>query len=190
MYKLFVFVCFVLMISNGCKSKTAKTHKEPVDYIDVTAYLKGQLAYLDTVPFAFLKTTLKDSVYGDSVFITKKQLNEIAGRFLTPQLEKKKFEELYNETSFIDASINTITLTYQPEDAGLPVQRVDVYVNPENGEIKKLYLVRIETKGDSVISQQLLWKHNKSCTLITTKRKGNDPEINISEKINWNDTEE
>ncbi|MBX9784683.1 MAG: hypothetical protein K2X48_15450 [Chitinophagaceae bacterium] len=190
MYKLFVLVCFVFIVSNGCKNKSAKVKKGPVNYIDVTSYIKGQLAYLDTVPFAFLKTTLKDSVYGDSVFITKQQLNEIAGKFLIPELEKSKFEELYNETSFMDASINTITLTYQPEDAALPVQRVDVYANPENGEIKKIYIIRNEVKGDSVIHQQLLWKHNKSCTLITTKRKGDAPEINISEKINWNDTEE
>jgi hypothetical protein len=173
----------------SCKSKTE--NKEKPDFIDVSSYLKGQLSYLDTVPFAFQKTTLKDSVHTDSVFITKEQVKAIALQFLTEDLQKKNFQQLYKETLFGDAGMNTITLTYEPEDAkDLTVQRVDVYVNPETNEIAKMYFIRKQDMKDSSIVQQLLWKHNKSFLLITTTYKNNNEEKVVTEKVNWNDSEE
>jgi hypothetical protein len=47
-----------LLLLSHCKNKP----KEPKDYIDVSSYLKGQLKYIDTVPFAFLKVVQQDSV--------------------------------------------------------------------------------------------------------------------------------
>lgn len=180
-----VCLCFIL----ACRSKTPQQEKP--DFIDVSAYLKGQLAYLDTVPFAFEKTTLKDSVYTDTVFLNKEQLKALVAPFLTEELEKKNFQRLYKETLFADAGINSITLTYEPENNGeLQVQRVDVYVSPETQQIDKLYIVRSSNSKDSSLTQQLLWKHNKSCSIITTVYKPDQTEKVINEKINWNDTEE
>lgn len=182
-----ILACLLLM--QACRSKSSQQEKP--DFIDVSAYLKGQLAYLDSVPFAFEKTTLKDSLYTDTVFLNKESFKELVVPFLTEELEKKNFQKRYKETLFADAGINSITLTYEPEDnGGLAVQRVDVYVNPETQQIDKLYIVRSSNSTDSSLTQQLLWKHNKSCRIITTVYKPDQTERVINEKINWNDTEE
>lgn len=187
--KLIPFLILVTAMLYSCKSKTE--NKEKPVFIDVSSYLKGQLGYLDTVPFAFQKTTLKDSVYANPVFITKEQVKAIALQFLTEDLQKKNFQKLYKETLFGDAGMNSITLTYEPEDAkDLAVQRVDVYVNPETNEISKIYFLRKQDMKDSSLVQQLLWKHNKSFLLITTTYKNNNAANVVTEKVNWNDTEE
>ena len=188
MQKLFFFLAFTITILSCTSSETGKDKPE---FIDVASYLKGQLAYMDTIPFAFEKTVLHDSVYTDTTFLSKEQLKAIVLAFLPEDLEQKTFQKLYTETSFADASTNFITLTYEPEGKkDLPVQRIDVYVNPETQQIAKLFMVRKADTKDSSLTQQLLWKHNKSCKLITTVYKANDQEKVLSEKINWNDTEE
>ena len=172
--------------SFSCKN----TKKEPKDYIDVSSYLKGQLRYIDTIPFAFLKVVQKDSIYTDSQYITKEQVKEIANQFLVEELEKKNFENNFQETSFADATIHTITITYEATNKNSPVTRVDVYVNPEKEQISQLYLVRNQERGDSVVSQQLLWKHNKSFVLITSVIKKDGTEKNITERVIWDERED
>lgn len=174
----------------SCRTKEKSKSNKPQTYIDIAAYLKGQLAYLDTVPFALLKLTQKDSAAYDSSFITKADLNKIVFSFLVPELEKNKFEESFQETTFADATINTITLTYSAADIMNPLQRVDVYVNPENNQIRQLYLIRKAETKDSSVTQQLLWKHNKNCTLITNVSVKDQPEKNTTEKIIWDETED
>lgn len=184
MQKLFSAIILLSVIAvSSCKNNPAK---EKANFMDVAGYLKGQLAYLDTVPLALLKTTLKDTVYTDSVFIQKEQLRSSVASYFQPQLEKENFENSFDETSFLDASINTITLTYQAIDKNLPIQRIDVYVNPETEQIKRIYLVRQEQKKDTSVSQQLLWRHNTGCTFITTYQT-KQQEIITNEKISWNE---
>ncbi|MBP6686561.1 MAG: hypothetical protein KA160_01780 [Lacibacter sp.] len=175
----------VLLSFNSCKNQK----KEPKDYVDVISYLKGQLNYIDTVPFAFLKVLQQDSIYTDSQYISKEQVKAIVQPFLVKELEKKNFEENFKEISFADASIETVTITYEAVNEKLPVSRVDIYINPEKEMISQLYLVRHETKGDSVITQQILWKHNKSFVLITAITKKDQPEKTIAEKVIWDNRE-
>lgn len=176
-------ITFFLLALTSCTNKEAK---EKANFMDVAGYLKGQLAYLDTVPLALLKTTLRDTIYTDSVFIQKNQLLSLVTPYLSSQLEKGSFENSFEETSFADATINTITLTYNALDKNLPIQRIDVYVNPETEQIKRIYLVRQEQKKDTSVSQQLIWRHNAGCTLITTSQT-KQQELIRNEKISWNE---
>lgn len=187
-YTFFLF-CFLAVAAFGCRTK-AKNKNKPQTYIDIAAYLKGQMAYLDTVPFALLRLTQKDSATFDSAFIAKADLQKVVNSFIVPELEKKKFEESFAETSFGDATINTITITYNAIDSINPLQRIDVYVNPENNQIRQVYLVRKYEKADSSFVQQLLWKHNKNCTIITSISLKNQPDKTITEKIIWDETED
>lgn len=173
-----------MLTFNSCDNQK----KEPKDYIDVSSYLKGQLKYIDSVPFAFLKVVVKeDTIFTDSQFISKEQVRAIIQPFLVKELEKKNFEKNFKETSFADATIETVTITYETENDQLPVSRVDIYVNPEKEMISQLYLIRHETKGDSVFTQQLLWKHNKSFVLVTARAKKNEAENIVTEKVIWDD---
>jgi hypothetical protein len=60
-----------MLTFNSCTNQK----KEPKDYIDVSSYLKGQLKYIDSVPFAFLKVVVKeDTIFTDSQFNRLEQL--------------------------------------------------------------------------------------------------------------------
>lgn len=181
-----LFFLIVFLSFSSCKNR----NKAQKDYIDVSSYLKGQLKYIDTVPFAFLKVIPQDSIYTDSQYISKEQVKKMLTPFLIKELEKKNFENNFQETSFADATIHTITITYEALQKNCPVSRVDVYVNPEKEQISQLYLLRYQDYKDSAVSQQLLWKHNKSFTLITSVSKKNEPEKISTEKVIWDEREE
>lgn len=186
-FLLAVALVTAVLAFNSCKNQK----KEPREYIDVSSYLKGQLKYIDSVPFAFLKVVVQqDSIYTDSQFISKEQVRAIIQPFLVKEIEKKNFEKNFRETSFADATIETVTITYEAENDQLPVSRVDIYVNPEKEMISQLYLVRHEERNDSLFIQQLLWKHNKSFVLITGRAKKNEPENIVTEKVIWDDRED
>jgi thiol:disulfide interchange protein len=175
-----------LLAFPGCKPKK----KEAKDYVDVSSYLKGQLKHIDTMPFAFLKVLQQDSFYTDSQFISKDQVKAIIQPFLAKEIEKEKFEENFKEMSFADETTETITINYEATTEKSSISRIDIYVNPEKERISQVYLVRHESKGDSAITQQLLWKHNKSFILITSAGKKNETEKTITEKVIWDDREE
>lgn len=177
----------ILLIITGCKNN--KKDKEEKNFIDVATYMNGQLKYFDTVPFAFLKLTKKDTVFTDSQYIKKEEVQEIVKQFLVKDIEKGSFEKNFEETTFADATMHTITITYNSINKQSGVERIDVYVNPEREEIHQLYMTRRKEDGDSVVSQQILWRHNRYFTLITSVTAKNKEEKIKAEKIIWDERE-
>jgi hypothetical protein len=186
--KIYTGALVLLFALTNCKSK--QKNKEPKNFIDVTTYMNGQLRYFDTVPFAFLKLTRKDTVFTDSQYIPKEQVKEIVKQFLVKEIEKGNFEENFEETTFGDATLHTVTLTYNSTNKKSDVERIDVYINPDEELIHQVYMVRKKEQGDSVITQQLLWRHNKSFTLITSVINHQKEEKIITEKVIWDERED
>ncbi len=186
----FSLVLIVFFSSTACKSKNKK--EPPKDYLDVPAYLRGQLKYIEKEPFAFLKITQKDSVSApDSQFVKQEEVRQLAESFLTNEMKKGNFEKNYTETVFADETLDMVTLTYNTDQPGLAVSRIDIYVNPEKERISQLYIIKSETgNNDSAITRQLLWRHNKSCTIITAVSKNGQPQKTITEKIIWDSRED
>jgi hypothetical protein len=162
--------------------------EEDKNYIDVPGYLRGQLKYLDTVPFAFLKLTKKDSIFSDSQFIPKDQVKQLAESFLVDEIKKGNFEKYFTETTIADETLGLLTITYSLTSGKSAVNRIDVYVDPDKERISQLYMVKSESNQDSSAVQQLLWKHNKSFTLITFVSKKDLPEKITAEKVIWDDS--
>ncbi len=181
-YLLLTFISFFSL--QACKNKNPR---KEITYINIPSYLKGQLAYLDTVPFQLLKTVERDSAHIDSFYLKNQDIRNIVTPFLAPELEQGLFEKTYEETSFADASLNLITVTYNAVNKKVPVQRIDIYVNPEDNNIKQVYLVRQDNQPDSSLTQQLFWSNNKGCSLITVISKKDQPEKTENIKIKWND---
>jgi hypothetical protein len=179
-----IIPCFIcsLLVLHSCRSKTAEK-KEP--FIDISAYLKGQLAEMDTIPYGFLKIDETDSLPKDSVYLTKKEFTAITQSFLTTDIEPDRFQQDFTETSFADAGLQTVTITYSNINDKNPVQRADIYINPATGEITQLYLVKNVVTTDSSFTQQLVWKHKQYLLLITSRLKANGEEVTKREKIIW-----
>jgi hypothetical protein len=172
--KIYAGVLVLLFAFASCKNNQKK--KEAKSFIDVAAYMNGQLKYFDTVPFAFLKLTRKDK--------------EIVKQFLVKEIEKGNFEENFDETTFADETLQMVTITYNSTNKKTAVERIDVYINPDKEEIHQVYMVRKKEQGDSIVNQQLLWRHNRSFTLITSVIDAAKQEKIVTEKVIWDERED
>jgi hypothetical protein len=76
--KIYTGVLLLLFAFTSCKNNAK--NKEQKSYIDVTGYMNGQLKYFDTVPFAFLKLTRKDTVFTDSQYISTANCKTVPGK--------------------------------------------------------------------------------------------------------------
>jgi len=178
-----ILACMCLAAGTGSCNQKKKDKQQ--EFIDIASYLKGQLKYIDSVPHGYLKINVRDSLQPDSVYLTLQQVKDLAAGFLVPELELKKFSKRFEETSFADATLQSITVTYTSVNKNNSVERVDVYVNPQNGEIARVYLVQNTIAGDNPVKKQLLWTHNKGFTIITTHSGNGQTDSTITEQVIW-----
>jgi hypothetical protein len=96
----------------------------------------------------------------------------------------------FTETKFKDQTLNAITFTYDPSRImpdSIPLRHWDVYVNPETGNVEKVYIVKtIKEQGQS-FTQQLTWQTNKLVKITTILNTANGDQELLKEVVFiWN----
>lgn len=178
------FITVFLLLSFICHACNSKKQAGP--FIDVAGYLKGQLAELDSLGYR-LNTVRVNNEYhtADSGTITTEILRKKIKPFLSDALSRRQLEKHFSESVFADAGLLSVTITYTPVTGLSPFQRIDVYVNPSDGSISRVYAAHNSSLGDTLVHTQLLWKHAQTCTLITTRTLQQLPIQTVTETISW-----
>ena len=167
---------------------------DSTDYFPVTAYLQAQMAELDSMPVTILqvKGTGRNT---DSSWISMKELRPQLQPFTEDTIDKRNMIRLFKENRFNDQSTESVTLTYLPAVNPLPgevsLRRWDVYVQPDNGKVKMIYLNRVVTVDNDTLTQQMIWKTGQWAKIATTSFGGKIPPA-IQKEIKWiwgNDTQ-
>jgi hypothetical protein len=172
------FLIIVLLFST-CKGKNAKPlqtvdqPEEPQTFFPVTDFLLGQLRELDSIPITPLKIIIEDGKR-DSVWMSKKEMRKFAAPFLNPVIDSSKMNNIFSEKSFMDQTINAVTLTYDPRN-GIPdsikLNHFDVYIDPQQNKVERIYLVKEEIKNEETITTQLTWEVGKWCSIRTISQE-------------------
>lgn len=171
----------------GSDSSAARNNFFPVD-----DYLEAEILSVDSLPIAFWKYVTHDN-RTDSVLIGTPQFNALALQFLPPEIRNGGLNKNFTESSFMDKTTQSVTLTYTPVNKDLPLQRVDVQTAPgaRAQEVKTVYLERNRVAGDSVILQKLLWRAKHGFQIVTlTRVKGKAPQEEQVRVVWANDNEE
>jgi hypothetical protein len=186
---IFLLVMVVLFSCNNNKTPdTAKTDtpvEEKTSFFPVTAYIKGQVHDIrqkGLTPYKFI--TVNDRT--DSALIQFSQLDSLIQEFLHPEIDSVNLQAFFTENRFLDQSINAFTFTYNPKGKlpdSIPLKHWDVYIDPENNKVKRLYLVKQANKNTLL---QLTWQSNQWCktTTIITSPDGTE-KVAKEEKISW-----
>lgn len=166
---LLVFSC-----SQPEQKPEKKEEKEaPKAYIPVTDYIRSELKTIDSLPVGIVKRVTAGNKT-DSGFIQPAEFRQLAEQFLSPELERGKFEQGFTESSFFDQTSELLTFTYQATDPALPVKRVDVLISPslQLDKIKSIYIEKAYQSGDTVFNKKMYWKANTSFQVATQKSLG------------------
>ncbi len=193
MIKSIIFPFLLLLAAAGCNSSTpaAETNSKAgadkkENFFPVTTYLKGQLYDIKQKGVSpFKHTTVKDRT--DSVIIKLEEIDAYAKEFLEPVIDTANLINSYTESKFLDRTIDAFTFTYERSVTAkdtIPILHWDVYVEPETGKVKRVYIVK-KTAGNKTL--QLTWLHDQlfKTTVLITNADGTSS-IEKEEKISWN----
>lgn len=183
---LAVFV--LISCSNSSTTETKKEEKEPVkkqSFFPVTSYIRGQLYEINLKGVTPLKYTTRNG-RTDSAWIKISELEGAVKEFLTPVIDSTNLTTLFAEKNFLDQTIDAFTFTYDPIGQlpdTMKLKHWDVYIDPENGKVKRIYMVKEVSKSESF---QLTWQGDKYCKIVSiiTDEKGNSS-VEKEEKITW-----
>ncbi len=193
------FCIALLCVIFSCNNKT----KEPdntvetttaidsakVTFFPVTSFLKGQLLILDSLPVTTLqvKTIGKKS---DSSWLKKESIRPLLQPFISQEIGADNLTAFFKQTKFNDQTLDAITFTYDPI-AVLPdsitMKHWDVYIQPETGKVKKVYLLKRLDKDEKKYIQQLTWETDHWAKIVTIlNNPDGSSEIESEVKLVWN----
>lgn len=160
-------------------------------FFPVAEYLETEILRIDSFPEALRKFTTRKG-RTDTAYIQLPEFNALAGQFLVPAFNDGSFQKQYTESSFMDRSSQTVTLTYSPTDKDLPLQRVDVVTIPENGvnKVRSVYLENRKVAGDSTTFQKLYWQTSHQLQIISVITVKGQPPVEQQVKVVWDPDED
>jgi hypothetical protein len=171
--------------SNSEALKKEKPAPEKQSFFPVTAYIKGELYELKASGINPLKYTTTGN-HTDSAWLKHEDLDVAVREFLTPEIDSLNLVSLFTEKSFLDQSIGAVTFTYDatgPLPDTMTLKHWDVYIDPETGKVKRIYLVKEISPTRTL---QMTWLSGKWCkiTSIILDHNGTSA-IEKEEKITW-----
>ena len=187
----------MLLILVGCKNgkqenlpapQTDTVPQKEKAYFPVFDFLQSEIRYVDSLPVGILRYTTKNGST-DSGYIKSEEFHQLAGEFLSPVLTKETFEKEFKETSFFDNSTKFSTFLYSTENRSLPIQRVNVLVQPENAvfsKVKSIYMEKFSENGDSSFVRKMYWKAGQNFQINTEIKTSSAEAITQQVKVVWN----
>ena len=173
----FILLCLFVF---ACKNKNEKQEQ----YIQVIDFLKGSLRELKSDSLEMERSIQIDSLSETTSVADYTSIAADIQPFLSDEISQGNFEKHFKETSFVDASTNSITFSYQSQDKNSSIKQVDVHILPATESIQYLYITRNGKAGDTAIAQKLLWKNGSHYTLITEYHT-DQRQFNRIEKLRW-----
>lgn len=178
-----LFYCCTEQKQQDSQQQKTGSEKE-YTFFAVTEYIRGQLSEMDSLPITPLKIVIQNGRQ-DSVWMKKENIRPFAGPFLYPKIDSAYLNNFYEERSFLDQTINSITLTYEPINDSADYKTIIVYIDPAKNKVTRIYLVKETAGGTGNQTMQLTWKSNKWCKITTiTEKKDNQPDIK-EEIMKW-----
>lgn len=180
MQKIFRAICVLpIFFLAACHNKESKqpqsvnNTQESQPFFPVTNFLLGQLNEIDNMPVTPLKITINNGKC-DSVWLKKSDIRPFAKPFLSPIIDSISLHEFFEEESFMDQTINAVTLSYDPLKKlpdSMKLTHWDVYIDPQNGTVQRVYIVKEESANGVTLTTQLTWKVNKWCSIRTIEQQ-------------------
>ena len=191
-----LFIASLILLASACStnapmgSQDAPAKDNKVDsFFPVTSFIKGQLRQIDSLTINPLHT-VRINQQTDSFWIKPSALSPLLADFTQPEIKETNLTTLFKGSSFNDQTLNSVTFTYDPISAlpnSISLRHWDLYIDPESGKVRKVYLVKQNKKQDGTYIQQLTWKTDQ-WAMITTLLEKTDGSTSLlkEEKFVWN----
>ena len=141
------------------------TSKVKSSFFPVTSFIEGQIVDLKNMGKNPMKIVSTDNHF-DTSWVNVSSFEQVFFDYTHPSIDSVNYSTLFEEKKFLDQSIGLVTFTYDPIKTTKDTivwKHWDVYVNPENNKVSRIYLVKNYAKNKI---KQLTWLPGKSCREI------------------------
>ena len=194
MQKFFSAICLLpLLFFGACHNKEAKQvsqlnrSEESQSFFPVTDFFLGQINQIESLPVTLLTITVINDKK-DSLWVNKKDIRKFALPFLQPVIDSISMQKFFTEKSFMDQTINAVTLTYDPKTRlpdSIKLNHWDIYIDPQKNSVQRIYLVKEDVINGDDVTTQLTWKVGKWCSIRTIVQPPNkEPQVK-EEIMKW-----
>ena len=117
-----------------------------------------------------------------------KDIRPFAEPFLHPVIDSAGMQSLFSERSFLDQTINSVTLSYDPTGNlpdSLQLRRWDVYIDPQKNTVTRIYMVKEMNNNNLHQTWQLTWRSGKWCKITTIIEQPGKPTATKEETMKW-----
>jgi hypothetical protein len=196
--KRFYILLSVILSMGACHSMQAdpsekavtKTDTAKKNYLPVAYYLMAEIAAVDSFPLRIMKYQVNNGKT-DSGIITTAIFDQLAKEFLIPELDSARFENKFEENSFIDRSTDLVSFTYSTKDTGNGLKRVDVLLSPGSGydKLNSIYMESISKNKDSSLISKMSWKAGRNFSILHSRQPNKGPETTNQTIVVWDSRE-
>lgn len=174
--------------SAGSSHSTDSTVKK--NFFPVHDFLKSEIAYVDSFPSRMMEYRIRDGKT-DSSIIKIREFDQLAGTFILDDLDSNRFEQRFDETSFMDQTTGLLTFTYSTKDNSFGLRRVDVLAEPHTGndQVRSIYLEVSSGNEDSLVLQKMYWRSRKSFNILRIYQPRNGEASTSQIKVVWGSSE-
>lgn len=133
------------------------------EFFPVTSFLKGEMFLLDSLPVTILQLTTVNNKQ-DSAWLPVSSVKPKLSAFISDEINKKNMLPYFKESQFNDQSTEAITFTYDPKTAlpdSFQLRHWDVYVDPDKGTVRRIYMIKRVTENNHKVTKQLTWQTGK-----------------------------
>src|SRR5439155_4929007 len=179
-----IILLSTILFYNGCK-------QEKNDVFPVLAFIKGQIAKVDTSVYRIIQlVSATDSTY-DTIYVKREDFKNLAKDFIeTPDISKK-FGGKYTEERMMNNDLGLVVFIATTRDENMEVRRQEVRIvpDPPNDKVRSIYIERFKTDKDSSVMKRMTWYTDQKFQIITITQKKNGEEKNSVMEVVWNDQE-
>lgn len=162
-------------------TETALT--EDRKFFPVTSFLKGQVVELKEASINPLMFVTRQN-RTDSSWLRIEDTERHLQIFLSPEIDSMNMIPWFEETRFLDQTINAFTFSYMPKKQlpdSLELRRWDIYVDPANGKVQRVYIVRQQGQD----TYQLTWQTGVKARIVTLTDSSGTPVVKEEKEIIW-----
>jgi len=164
----FLSAACLLFIAQGCKNKqpanvspSVTETSDTVQFYPIADFFRNQLKQVDSGATHIYKITVSGAAK-DSSTLTRDQFNLLAQVFLQDDISDKSVHKYYKQNIFFDETTRSYTFNYTTMKAGLPLQSMDILLDEGDQHVKRVFINKFKTAGDSSITEKCGWKAGSS----------------------------
>lgn len=157
---------------------------DSVQFYATTKFFKDQVDYISILKKPiYLYHTVNNKT--DSILIDSLQFSSLTNEFITKDISSPEIKRNYKETVFQDASTSSYNLNYTTVNPNVIVQGVDILLDEETNQVKRIFIRSKLTKGDTTIQEKHNWHAFKGFQISRSLTTPNGYQSTEITEVRW-----